>query len=353
MKKKKYKIKKKPFIILILVVVFIVSLFIYIKGADTRQLKKIGYSKSEISLIKEKASVSIIKKYDYIENIESLLNNSSYKEENLDRYLDLYNEDRDFKDIVYIVNNNITYPYTSKLVELINAKYFVLSKLDRYMSYTKESDINLIIRDVNSSVDYDFYTNTKSANINTGELILVNKYHYLPEDYVYGELVTMDVNYTNTVGSKLSSVAYEAFKKLVDAAEEEGYHIRNNYAHRTYEYQEGVYNNYKNTYSESYADSISARPGYSEHQTGLTLDVGVAYGKGSGKFEDSQEFAWMKENCYKYGFILRYPEGKENITGYSYEPWHYRYVGLEAAKYIYENDITFEEYYTYFVDNNS
>jgi len=173
----------------------------------------------------------------------------------------------------------------------------------------------------------------------------------LPEDYVYGELVTIDNKYTNTVGSQLSSIAYEALKKLIDDAEEEGLHIRANYAYRSYEYQEGVYNSYKNSYSEKYADSISARPGYSEHQTGLAVDVGVAYNYSTGaKFAATNEFEWMKDNCYKYGFILRYPEGKEDITGYNYEAWHYRYVGVEAATYIYENDITLEEYWAYFVD---
>ena len=70
-----------------------------------------------------------------------------------------------------------------------------------------------------------------------------------------------------------------------------------------------------------------------------------------GKFETSKEFPWMKENAHRYGFILRYPKEKQYITGYGYEPWHYRYVGVDVATYIYEHDITFEEYYAYFVEN--
>ena len=95
--------------------------------------------------------------------------------------------------------------------------------------------------------------------------------------------------------------------------------------------------------SKNYALNCSAKPGHSEHQTGLAVDV-----EGSNndydKFESSIEFNWMINNSYKYGFILRYPKGKENITGFKYEPWHYRYVGIELAKYLYKNNLTLEEY---------
>ena len=182
--------------------------------------------------------------------------------------------------------------------------------------------------------------------------MIVNKYYYLEKNYYYGELVKMDSKYDNQNSNMLNSIAYEAFKKLVDQAEIEGYHIRNNSAYRSYDTQNSLYNNYKKNNGISYADKWSARPGFSEHQTGLALDVGVESKYSVGKFENSREFTWMKENSYKYGFILRYPKGKEYITGYSYEPWHYRYVGVDAATYIYENNITFEEYYAYFVENN-
>lgn len=214
------------------------------------------------------------------------------------------------------------------------------------------NDINTIITNVNSNLDYEFYTNTVSTDIEKGTLMIVNKFYYLEKDYYYGELVKMDNDYDNQNGNMLNSVAYEAFKELVDQAEIEGYQIRNNSAYRSYDTQNNLYNSYKNSGGLAYADKWSARAGLSEHQTGLALDVGVQTKYATGKFEYSREFTWMKENSYKYGFILRYPKGKEYITGYNYEPWHYRYVGVEAATYIYENDITYEEYYAYFVENN-
>ena len=93
------------------------------------------------------------------------------------------------------------------------------------------------------------------------------------------------------------------------------------------------------------ADTYSARPGSSEHQTGLAVDINAA----DDWFNNTKEAKWLANNAYKYGFILRYPKGKEYITGYQYESWHYRYVGEKVAKYIYEHDITYEEYYATFI----
>ena len=103
-------------------------------------------------------------------------------------------------------------------------------------------------------------------------------------------------------------------------------------------------------YGSEYADEIAARPGHSEHQTGLALDIFCTTNSNTKTFKDSEAYQWLLNNAYKYGFILRYPEGKENITGFTFESWHYRYVGTEIATYIYENDITFDEYYAYFTE---
>ena len=96
------------------------------------------------------------------------------------------------------------------------------------------------------------------------------------------------------------------------------------------------------------ADTYSARPGHSEHQTGLAIDL-AAFNSNLNNFEETKEYEWVKDNAHLYGFILRYPKGKEHITGYMFEPWHYRYVGTKVAKEIYEMDITFDEYYELFL----
>ena len=120
-------------------------------------------------------------------------------------------------------------------------------------------------------------------------------------------------------------------------------------SYRTYEKQELVYNDYKNSRGTEYADSIAARPGYSEHQTGYTLDIFEKTNSNQKTFHESTTYLWLKDNAHNYGFILRYPEDKEDITGYSFESWHYRYVGKDIATYIYQNNITFDEYYAYYL----
>lgn len=357
--KKKYKVhwNKILFFILIPIVVIFLLYFCVFKDYEKERLIKIGYSEEEIQNIREELTSEEIEKlyeYDYLTFLVNLVKVEDYKSENMISYINYINkikDDYNLDSVVYLVNNGIDYVYSEKLVDIVESKYFIKSRIDRYMSYDSD-DINTIITNVNSNLDYEFYTNTQPTDIEKGILLITNKYYYLEENYYYGELVQMDSNYDNQNGNMLNSIAYEAFKKLVDQAESEGYYIRNNSAYRSYETQSNLYNSYKNKNGLTYADKWSARPGFSEHQTGLALDVGVQTKYSVGKFETSKEFTWMKENSYKYGFILRYPKGKEYITGYSYEPWHYRYVGVEVATYIYENDITFEEYYAYFVENN-
>ena len=121
-------------------------------------------------------------------------------------------------------------------------------------------------------------------------------------------------------------------------------------SYRSYDYQVNLYNNYVKSDGKDAADTYSARPGFSEHQTGLAVDI---YNKELPytSFEETKEFEWMQKNAYKYGFILRFPKDKVNITGYQYEAWHYRYVGKKAAKYIHDHNITLEEYYIKKVEN--
>src|SRR5690606_25707577 len=117
--------------------------------------------------------------------------------------------------------------------------------------------------------------------------------------------------------------------------------------YRSYSYQSNLYNRYVRSHGKTEADRFSARPGHSEHQTGLAFDFG---GKNQAhwlekSFEGTKEGKWLLANAHKYGFILRYPKGKEKITGYIYEPWHYRYVGSKKASEIKNSKLTMEEYF--------
>ncbi len=240
-----------------------------------------------------------------------------------------------------------------KIEKLKSIPYYKKEYQKRYLEYQKENpnlSVENIVTYVNIGIDKPYYTNTKKAeNLNTN-LILVNKYNYLTEDYIPENLEPIDIAYARS-GMQLVREAKEAFETLSEDAKKEGKNIIAMSSYRSYDYQVNLYNNYVATDGKEAADTYSARAGYSEHQTGLAVDV---YNKvlPYTSFEETEEFNWMQENAYKYGFILRFPKDKVNITGYQYESWHYRYVGKEAAKYIHNHDLTLEEYYVKKVEKN-
>jgi len=181
--------------------------------------------------------------------------------------------------------------------------------------------------------------------------ILVNKENLLASDYVPDELVTID----EPMGSKidknyvnhLNAEVYRNFKLMQADALKQGFEIFVDSSYRTYAYQEKVFNSIAIEKGLEHALQYVAPPGGSEHQTGLAFDV-IFRRNGEmieEQLETDPEIIWLYENSYKYGFILRYPKGKEEITGFNYEPWHFRYVGKELAMELHEKDITLEEYY--------
>ena len=254
------------------------------------------------------------------------------------------------------IDNNIEDDVDNEEDDNINLfesqEYYIENNLDRYIAYqtlNPSKNIDEVITDVNCNIDRSFYTDPVASNLDDGTLLIVNKYHSLSSDYV-PSLVTMEDGYTNVKGAKMQPEAYEHYKQMVDDAKLEGITLYNVSAYRSYSLQNTLYTNYIKRDGVDAADRYSARPGYSEHQTGLASDINTASSKDH--FENSLEYSWLNSNSYKYGFILRYPENKEYLTGYKFEPWHYRYVGVDVATYIYEHNITFDEYYAYFIENN-
>lgn len=164
-------------------------------------------------------------------------------------------------------------------------------------------------------------------------VLIANKSYNLPSSYAPG----------------LKWETQNAFDKMKADASKEGFNLYIGSGYRSYWDQKSIYNNYVSRDGQVNADTYSARPGHSEHQTGLAIDVcdrNVSACITSG-FDNSAQARWMADNCYKYGLILRYLKGKESITGYMYESWHFRYVGVELATKLYNNGnwITMEEYY--------
>ncbi len=158
-------------------------------------------------------------------------------------------------------------------------------------------------------------------------VLIVNKTYSLPEEY----------------GSGLTTNTTNAFNSMQKDASKEGLNLYISSGYRSYYTQKTLYNNYVARDGVANADTYSARAGHSEHQTGLAFDLNTI----DESFANTKEGKWVSDNCYKYGLILRYPKGKDNITGYMYESWHLRYVGVELATKLYNNGnwITLEEYY--------
>ena len=162
-------------------------------------------------------------------------------------------------------------------------------------------------------------------------ILVANKKYPLPQDFNPGE----------------NKEARAAFEQMATDAKELGFDLVAFSGFRSYEYQATLYNNYVNRDGKDEADRYSARPGHSEHQTGLAFDIGENSQQGlwlTAEFGETPAGKWLADNAHKYGFILRYPEGKEEITGFMYESWHFRYVGIEKATDIKKTGLTLEEY---------
>ena len=191
-------------------------------------------------------------------------------------------------------------------------------------------------------LENDFYKDIKTIYNPTSYDFIVNKNIKLTNDYIPNDLELVNLEYS-CHNKYLRKEARIAFEKLAKQAKIDGYNIIAVSTYRSYDYQEKLYNNYVKDKGFYYADMASARAGHSEHQTGLAVDVADT-SLDYDNFEITKEFTWMRNNAHKYGFILRYPKSSFHITGFKYEPWHYRYVGVDIATYIYENNITLEEY---------
>lgn len=155
-------------------------------------------------------------------------------------------------------------------------------------------------------------------------ILIANKTYSLPESYAPG----------------IDKTAESALNKMINAAKQDGINLFIKSGYRSYSTQKTLYNNYVARDGVAAADRYSARPGHSEHQTGLAFDLNSL----EQSFDETKEGKWLAEHCHEYGFIIRYPKDKEDVTGYMYEPWHVRYLGDDIAKDVYESGKCLEEY---------
>ena len=305
----KRRLKKGPIIFIVVLIIFIIGGYV-------------GYKKYQ-------------EYQEYIHSDFYKLLQLGYNEKEIDNITKLKN-----------VGHILKMDYNSKLNKIITQKYFIEKNLDTYIEYYQDhqdKSLEEVIATINVHADKEHYEDVKDTDVSKGNLMLVNKYHKLSEDYTPKEVTTISLKYAYP-DNKLAKEVLDAYEKMWKSAKNEGITLIATSAYRTFESQERVYDSFLKN-GEEYADNYAARPGFSEHQTGLSVDI-FGYGTTKKTFEDSPSFTWLQENAHKYGFILRYPKGKENLTGYNYEAWHYRYVGVKDA-----TRITFDEYYAYYIEN--
>ena len=233
-------------------------------------------------------------------------------------------------------HDTIAYP-------IITQRYFLVKNFDRYLAYPKSDSTVASLADivaiVNVGGDRD---RAVPCDTRKGCLMLVNGHHYLNENYKPDSLVTFTKTYCYE-DQKARRAVVDAFLAMQkECKRQTNAHLMVNSAYRSYEDQKGTYKRNDKRYV--------ATPGRSEHQTGLAIDVTSLQHPEKWSFGKSKEGVWMRENCHKYGLILRYPEKQSRILGYSYEPWHLRYVGVETATRIHDEGITFDEYYAFYLD---
>ena len=293
---------------------------IYVENKDfideVNNLLSLGYKNDEINLFYEKLpdNINVITSNEYDKNISNYLTLSYFNIDNLDRYIKYENNDNKFTSVydTNTIKNNYNYEDT--------------------------------VTFVNAYLDKDYYTNDIALSKEEEKKIdvIVNKYYKLSKDYEPDDLTKINSKFASGSNQRLRKEAAIKFEEMAAEALKNGYKIYAGSTYRSYDYQLGLYNRYvaKDGFDE--AETYSARAGYSEHQLGLAVDI--INGKWEYLSENDEEYEWLIDNSYKYGFILRYPRGKEYITGYVFEDWHFRYLGIDLATKVYNSKLTYDEY---------
>jgi|AKZA01.1.fsa_nt_gi D-alanyl-D-alanine carboxypeptidase len=221
--------------------------------------------------------------------------------------------------------------------------YYDEDKLELYDMY-QQNNSNLTIEDivthVNMGIDVPFFTRNPIIIENPDAIdVLVNKVYKFPDGW--------EPDLSNFVwltdSQRMHYEAAEAFKALSEACVSSGFTIQALSTYRSYDRQDVIYHNNLNQYGEEYTNQYSARPGHSEHQSGLAVDVGID-GGAFVDIESNSNYQTFLGLLEEFGFIVRYPKGKEHLTGYAYEPWHIRYLGSDLAKKVSQSDLTYDEY---------
>lgn len=374
MKRKRKKNNKKKVLILIIIIILILSL-VYILLP-----KNYGYNKKAIEVFKENDLYEQIKeKKIYSKTLEEAINQNSFNKEYFLEYLDIKYIDKD--DFINNVNKLLSLGYSSKdinaiyekipddvniiidskynkdIINIMNLSYFKIDNLKRYLDYDimevksiydisnikKDFNYEDVVTYVNANLDKEYYSSDNLiSNEDASKIdVLVNKYHKLDENYEPSDLTIIDSKYASGT-QKLRKEAKIKFEEMASDMAKDNLKIYAGSTYRSFTYQKGLYDRYVKKDGFAAAETYSARSGYSEHQLGLAVDI--VNGKWDYLNEKDKEYDYLIKNSYKYGFILRYPRGSEYITGYMFEDWHFRYLGIELATKVFNSGLTYDEY---------
>lgn len=368
----KRKLNKKNIIILsIIILLIVIEIINPIKLYNKHVLKQLNYSDTSINTILKYGKKDQVLNSKNNKVLDKIFNSKDYKDKNFNIYLEL--NDSNITNFVSLTNSLIDKGYNAKeingilknsseddVLEFLKLDYqegidnylqfdfFKLSNYQEYIDYKKENNIDYedIVVDVNIGLNKNYYEDANTIS-DFSTTMLVNKYNGLDEYFIPSDLVSVDKEYAIDSKQKANREMYEAFIKMSDDCKKEtGYKVIFRSGYRDYKSQEDTYNLYLKTYGKKYAEVYAAHAGFSEHQTGLAVDIKA---ESSNTFAGTKESNWLSKNAHKYGFILRYKKETEDITGYKYESWHYRYVG-SIAKKVYESKMTYDEYYIRFLD---
>ena len=362
MKKVKRKVNRKRIAIVVLIPVICIALLI--ANFTSIRLSIKGYHKEDkkVVLKLEKDDIKDILDYDQTIDI------SKWDKVKNDSHYLLYDEyyrasKKSVKKVVYYIDSyyermeDLNYLGYTKDVLFKNSDVYTISNLDTLISasvpYKKAKKYLAIkgaqIKDIKEYVDSGFKplkaVLTVSIEDPSNMLVLIKNGFSVPSDYVPSDLRDVNIPYESEVG-QLRDCAATALENMYKDGLKQGYSIAIKSSYRSYKTQLAVYNEYFAMYDAAYAASLVSVPGSSEHQCGLSVDLtsqSVMDGT-YGTFGETPDYNWVEENAHKYGFILRFPENAGDRTGATNEPWHFRYVGKEAAKEIHDKGWILEDY---------
>ena len=321
--------KKKKEIVLLVVLLIILILMILGFAMYKKIPKKIENESKTKEQILEEQGVNVRTTSSFVSDANTLLE-KGYSASTINDIYDNLSE----RNISIL----LTMPYTD-ITEFISIPNLSLDKLDRYKAYMAKENISAsdAVTRVNLNLDEEFYKTVNDIKDHSSILVLVNKSHALKSDYVPSDLVSIP-SFPNLL---LRQVAIDDFENLLAAAKLDNVYLIPYSTYRSYDYQKGLYEKYLKEDTQEVVDTYSARPGHSEHQTGLAIDI-----RSSSHWYSltDNDYDWMLNNSYKYGFIVRYPKDNSKITGYKEEPWHIRYLGRDIATKVHDKNITYDEY---------